>query len=284
MNKEEGYTFYPIHGDIVCFQNTIHSNSYDLVYHRHNAYEIYLLLIGNPKMYIEHMCYDLMPKDLLIMRPNEMHRCVCKNNENLREGIGINIKGELLERFSSKRTDLAMCFESRCAGQNNLVHLSEEQCNHYIMLTNNLRNHINCIAYGSDLIADSYILQILVFINKLYQSSSLDVKSIMPKIVSDTMIYIKEHITENITLDEISKKFNFNGKYISSLFKQHTGLTIRAYILDQRIILSKKFLAQGKSVLESCYMSGFSDYSNFIRSFTKSVGVSPGRYNKSNKE
>ncbi len=36
----------------------------------------------------------------------------------------------------------------------------------------------------------------------------------------------------------------------------------------------------GKNVSDACLMSGFNDYSNFIRSFKKKTGISPGHYAK----
>ncbi|WP_244169688.1 MULTISPECIES: AraC family transcriptional regulator [Paenibacillus] len=54
-----------------------------------------------------------------------------------------------------------------------------------------------------------------------------------------------------------------------------------SHVLDRRIALAKSCLSGGLSITEACYQSGFSDYANFIRSFTKTVGISPGRFAKS---
>jgi AraC-like DNA-binding protein len=52
--------------------------------------------------------------------------------------------------------------------------------------------------------------------------------------------------------------------------------------LAQDITLAKSYLCEGFSITEACYQSGFSDYANFIRSFTKTVGISPGRFSRKN--
>lgn len=44
--------------------------------------------------------------------------------------------------------------------------------------------------------------------------------------------------------------------------------------------LAKTCLSEGLSLSETCYQSGFADYSNFIRSFTKLAGISPGKYTR----
>ena len=48
--------------------------------------------------------------------------------------------------------------------------------------------------------------------------------------------------------------------------------------LIRKLAETKKYLFLGKSIKEACVLSGFHDYANFIRSFKKSVGVSPGKY------
>lgn len=276
---ENNYQFLPIDKNIICFHNktTTDCLGESLPYHRHDAYEIYLFLSGNTNTYLEQVCYHLNPGDLIVISPDEMHRSVCLDNQ-LYERIVINIKKSALLHLSSPRSNLLTCFESHPRGQNNLVHLSEEQLEYYTSLTNKLNQALSSNEYGQDILAISYLSEILVFINTLYQTSTYSCTNIMPELVHNTMAYIVEHLTEDITLDQLSKKFCFNGAYISHKFKQHTGLTLRSYILDQRVTLAKRLLTEGKNVSEACYMSGFMDYANFIRSFTKSVGISPGKY------
>ncbi|MCX7657471.1 MAG: helix-turn-helix domain-containing protein, partial [Oscillospiraceae bacterium] len=36
----------------------------------------------------------------------------------------------------------------------------------------------------------------------------------------------------------------------------------------------------GYSVAETCEKSGFNDYTNFVKAFTKAVGISPKKYGK----
>ena len=55
-------------------------------------------------------------------------------------------------------------------------------------------------------------------------------------------------------------------------------MTINKYVTAKRIAHSKEYLAQGYSVTETCEKCGFNDYSNFLKSFTKAVGITPGNY------
>lgn len=273
------YSFNPIKEEIIYFHNISTEKNVDIKfpYHRHDAYEIYLFLSGNTNMYLEHTCYQLKRGDLIIINPEELHRSVTLDDTPY-ERIGINIKKTALKRLSSQRTNLLKCFESHPLGENNLTHLNDEQLNYILTLNSYLSDALHSDAYGHDILFDTYLAQLLVFINTLYHTTSINSNSIMPNLVRDTMLYVKNHVTEDITLEDLSNRFNYHGTYISYLFKQHTGLTLRSYIIDQKIALAKRLLSEGKSVSMACEISGFNDYSNFIRTFTKMVGISPGKY------
>lgn len=283
MNQYANYIFSPIKKEIICYHKTTDTELINpaLPYHRHDAYEIYLFLRGNTYMYLEQSCYKLVPGDLMIISPSEMHRCVCIDNQ-MYERIGLNIKKTALEKLSSHRTNLLSCFDSHSLGQNNLIRLTQSQIVYYKELTEKLISSLDSEEYGQDLLAESYATQLLVFVNSLYQSSTYRSNNLMPELVSNTMTYIKSHLLETISSEQLEQEFHYSGKYISQQFREHTGLTIRSYIIDQRVSLAKIHLSAGKSVTEACELSGFSDYANFIRSFKKIAGISPGKY-KANK-
>lgn len=273
--------FDPINKDVISFHPTSDGSDIRLLrpYHRHDAYEFYLFIRGDVNFYLEHSCYHLERGDLLVICPSEMHRCISKDTQTY-ERIGINIKSSAMMRLSSAKTDLQRCFDHP-ADANKLIHLSEEQMGHYIELSDHLCRSLESTDFGQDILANSYLSQILVFVSGLLQNSSYFTPNIMPSVVYETMTYVKEHLSEKITLEQLSKRFYLDGTYISTQFKKHTGLSLRSYILDQRINLAKQLLSKGENVSEACYRSGFYDYANFIRSFTKCVGISPGKFRRS---
>ena len=72
--------------------------------------------------------------------------------------------------------------------------------------------------------------------------------------------------------------FYLSSSYLCRIFKDETGTTINRYITAKRISRAKALLAEGYSVTETCGMCGFQDYSNFLKAFTKAVGISPKKY------
>ncbi len=96
--------------------------------------------------------------------------------------------------------------------------------------------------------------------------------------VDAILSYINTHMQDDLSLDELSAHFYLSSSYICRIFKAATGTTINKYITAKRITLSKSLLSQGYSVNEACEACGFNDYSNYLKAFTKAVGISPKKY------
>lgn len=258
-------------------------NWHEVPYHRHNGYEMYLFLNGNVRFYIEDHCYELKRGDLVLLNAKEMHRAFCVDKLDY-ERISIYISESYINKLSTTNTDLSFCFNMRNIGENNVIRLSVDSCNEFIRLTDCLIKAENDKKFGNDVLIRSYAEQLLILANNAYIEFNLDsgriINNVMPDIIKKVMNYIEENLQEKISLEDISKKCLFSGTYISRQFKEHTGLTLRSYIVERRIARAEELLRSGKSVKEAAYQSGFKDYSNFIRTFRKVVGIPPGQYKK----
>lgn len=272
------FDFNQINEDIRCHHQ--YESMLNPTYHKHNCYEIYLFLNGNSKYYIEQNCYNLTRGSLFVIRPNELHRVMCLEG-NVYERISIHISLSLLMKLSTVQTNLINCFENRPFGENNLTFLSEQQIEIYLSTYQKMHTYMSQDAFGSDALSHAYLTQLLVLVNRSFLQNEISLNNIMPQMISDTMQYIESHISEPISLQTLSNSLSLNGTYISRKFHEHTGTSILQYIIFKRLLLSKSYLLEGISVTEACYLSGFRDYSNFIRTFTKQFGISPGKYRKS---
>lgn len=270
--------FEPLTADILC--NIKSDIAVFPHYHIHDGCEIFILLSGAVNYYIEQHCYPLSRGSLIMISPQEYHRSELVDHRSY-ERIVINVRTSLLKTFSSEHTDLSACFLDRPCSERNLIQLSNQDLQEFLVLSRQLRNALDESGYGHDFLALSMLLQILVKSNQLYRAFSKDQASppdLMPALVRDTMAYIEEHLTESISLSDLSAHFFHNGTYISRRFKAVTGLTIQQYILYKRISLAQKYLLEGRSLTETCWMAGFNNYSNFSRSFSHQVGCSPKEY------
>ncbi len=249
-------------------------------YHTHNGYELYFLMVGKVNYYIDQQCYQIGPGTILTIRPGEYHRVELLEDKYKR--FVINISSRYLDMHSTPHTNLSECFQQRPGNRPNIVVISQEQTEELLKLYNSLLDLKLETGYGQDVKTSSYVLFLLVKINLLFFSNKDDtpLPNVMPALVDKTIAYINEHLLENFSLDELSEQLFYNGTYISRKFKSITGLSIQQYILHKRIYLAQSYLKEGKSVTESCMLSGFNDYSNFSKTFKKYAGISPKQYQK----
>ena len=266
--------------DIICLHKC-NGGFQHTPYHRHNGYEIYLLLSGNICFYLGDRGYELMVGDVVIVPPNTGHRMRSTDDGTSEyERIVINIKQPLIERLSSARTDLSSCLSK----PHEPIHLSEEDFEKFCHYSGKIHEALKNSRYGDDIAVNAYTQVLLLLIDENCHLAREDRVNLMPSVVRDVMAYIEEHCAESLNSAVIEKNFYVSASHISLLFRQHTGLTLSQYIREAKINKAKELLEKGSSVTEACYDCGFENYSSFIRCFTSMVRESPGRYAKAVKK
>ena len=96
--------------------------------------------------------------------------------------------------------------------------------------------------------------------------------------IRDALLYIEEHFREDISLEEVSRRVGYSTSYFSRLFKSATGQSYVDMITDLRLSNARTLLANGYSVSDACFSSGFGSLSGFFVSFKKKFGVAPSKY------
>ncbi len=98
-------------------------------------------------------------------------------------------------------------------------------------------------------------------------------------VIEETVAYINEHLTENLTLDMLAKRASLSPYYFTRLFKKETGFTPHEYLIAARINMAKFLLKNSAvSVKEICFCTGFSNESSFCTTFKKWIGLTPSDY------
>lgn len=100
------------------------------------------------------------------------------------------------------------------------------------------------------------------------------------KKVNSILAYIHDHISEQISVTDISSYFYLNPDYLARLFKKHMHIPISRYIMMQRISEAESLLRNGHSVNQVQEELGFSSYAYFFKTFQKFTGMSPSRYSR----
>lgn len=98
----------------------------------------------------------------------------------------------------------------------------------------------------------------------------------------DIVDYVKRNIHKNLTVGCIAKEFGYNEKYLSHMFGQISGLTLKQFILQSKIGEANFLLSDtNMQIAEISNTLGFSDCHNFMKCYKKITGLTPTEYRNS---
>ena len=99
------------------------------------------------------------------------------------------------------------------------------------------------------------------------------------EIIIKILNYLNTNITQKISIDDISKKFNYDKAYLMRLFKKEIGLTIVDYLNKIKIYNSLDLLKENNlTILNIALKNGFYNQEYFSEIFKKTIGISPKEY------
>jgi len=93
--------------------------------------------------------------------------------------------------------------------------------------------------------------------------------------------YMRNHVTEKISLNKLSRHIGLEKSYFCRLFKQVSNETPMRFLMRQKVELSKEMLNAGERNSDIAMATGFADEFHFSRSFKKITGASPRQYRNS---
>ena len=98
---------------------------------------------------------------------------------------------------------------------------------------------------------------------------------------SEISEYIKNNLSEPLSVDTICKRFLMSKNTLYALFKEHFERTVTEYITDLRMEKSRSLLRETNDpVYEIAERVGINNYTYFCKLFKKKEGMSPTEYRK----
>ena len=247
--------------------------------HIHDCYEIYYSISGGKQFLIDNRFYDIQPGDIFFINQYESHY-LSQLDRAVHERFVLEFHPDFLTSLSSEQTDLNLCFHFRSDELSHKLHLTEEEQNRFRYFVHKLAG---LSGYGSDLEDRAVFTELMVFLNRIFyqRTESRREEEEVPSYhtqVDEILSFINQNISSPLSIEDLSGHFFLSSSYLCRIFKAATGTTINKYITAKRITVAKSLLSSGYSVTETCERCGFNDYSNFLKAFTKAVGISPKKY------
>ncbi len=98
-------------------------------------------------------------------------------------------------------------------------------------------------------------------------------------LVTDCISYISSHLTDDITLNDLSGTLGYSEYYLSRCFKKEVGISIKNYIKKQRIQYAKRYLdSKTTNISKLSEQLHFISPSYFTKCFKEETGMTPRQY------
>lgn len=244
------------------------------------CYKVFFLMDGVKRFHIDNGVFDCHPGDLILVAPEEWHYFSSFSEEENHERKILFFHPDCFSALSSADSDLSRCFSRQALAQTRKISLEPQEQKRVLVYTHRLTE---AGGFGQDLLDRCCLTELLVYLNRLFachngDGHGEDLSSKYSEQISGILSYINSNLSKDLSLDALAGAFFLSPSYLCRVFRDAMGTTPHKYICAQRITLAKELLAAGMSVTDVCTECGFNDYSNFIKVFTKNVGISPKRY------
>lgn len=123
------------------------------------------------------------------------------------------------------------------------------------------------------------------FRDELFQNALKETSlNMIPVCIMKSVIYVKEHLGDQLYVEKIAQMVNLSRSYFSINFKKYTGISFKEYVRQERIRSAKELLSgRNALVVDIAQSVGYEDVNYFIRVFFELTGMTPGEYRKRSK-
>jgi len=99
--------------------------------------------------------------------------------------------------------------------------------------------------------------------------------------VREAESYMKQHISDPLSLEEVAEHVGLNPNYFSTLFSKETGSKFISYLTALRMETAKKSLRVSNDKIEQIAGSvGYQDAKYFGKLFKQNTGITPKEYRR----
>ena len=257
------------------FDRTKRSGTYTLSSgHYHNMYEIYFLLEGQCRYFIENRIYDVIAGDLVLIPKRSIHKTLYDDIPTERYVIN----------FSKNYIPPSLSIPVHELFKNNIYRPTPENRRAITKIFTKIDSEYRLADEYSRLAIYGCLTELytLILRNPMTDVPDSSEKGNIP--IENVTQYITKHFQEPLTLEQMAVMASLSTSYFSRLFKNITGFGFKEYLTIIRIKEAQRKLAHTDvSICQIAYDCGFNDSNYFSSVFKQQNGISPLRYRTQNR-
>lgn len=257
--------------------------------HRHNYFELIYVLSGKGIHIINDNQFAYARNDLFLLTPDDAHTfqaheqstfCIIDFttalfNRKISQNKAVTESNNLF-----KQMEYVFQNTTRLEGY---VPLDETDKAFTETLVRRLVSEWNKKPLFSDIVLKNLVFLLLNIIARYAANTTLPgaVKMIPENKAYEMITYLQHHIYENelLAMGSLALQFNLSKGYVGAYFKDHTGKSIKQFILDYKLELVKaRLLYSDLTIAQIAFELNFTDDSHLNKAFKKKYGMTAKKY------
>ena len=234
-----------------------------------DLFSVFVLLDGQVDFLIESKRLHLLPGDVLLVGNTELHRSIFKKDVTS-EYLLLMVNLDFF--IKNNCTAFSSVVFNRTLGDSNIITAEDSDSHNILEILQRLDRYAG-EQPPNHTVVSSVIVELLYHLNRRH----MKVQSTCHRQdkIKDILEYINDHLTERLSLEDISDRFYLTKQYLCKLFKESTGFTVNNYIAYKRIVLTRERYLSGEPLSVACEKAGFANYTAFYRAYHKIMHEPP---------
>lgn len=244
--------------------------------HTHEYFQIYYIAKGGLCHFIGNRVSRLRQGDMFIIPPGAVHYITPEPNTIF---YSFSFMPDFLGEAKQTGKLVSLFLRDLLTRKDILpkVSIASEDIFYMETIMERMLVEFECKEFGFQEIIHSYaVLLIAVLARNYFEKNTLpEYYDNNKQFVLHCIEYIENHFTEQITLDDISKRSTMSKSSFCKLFHKLTGHSFNSYLNLCRIKKSTEYIKNGYKITAIYGLCGYTDFSTFHRNFKKIMGISP---------
>lgn len=237
--------------------------------HYHNLYEVYFLVKGNCRSFIDGRFFDMQEGDIALIPKEVPHKVIYSGEPTDRHLIN----------FSDRYIDAVFRNKLKPLFEGGFYRPKKE----HIPVINNLFERFAKEWKNNDEFSELTFKNFAteLFLLMLRNPSEATPATEIDLPIEKTTQYIITNFKEDLTLNEMAKMAALSPSYYSRRFKSLTGFGFKEYLTIIRVKEAQdRLIHSDKSIVKIAYECGFNDSNYFSTVFKEVNGIPPLKYRK----
>jgi AraC-like DNA-binding protein len=272
--NEEGWTDSILNQELVfSHRNTWYtSETFTEKLHAHDYYELTIYVKGDVEYVNENTLISVSPYTVVWFKPGHMHTTRLLADSQYERYL-LYFSTDFFS-IGGKNTPITNFMEHSATGS---LTLSQKNITELTSVLKRIDKTLTCNKSYKELLVNALLIELFDLLNSSETEIIEGVK--LDDTTSQIKQYVDTHYATITSVNEIAEHFFHSPNYLSNIFSKEAGITLKNYMITERIERAKKLLANPNMKISTIAAEvGYKSTQHFSTVFSNQIGMTPTSY------